>query len=33
MNSKERVRAAIRLEHPDKVPLGFYVVDLIGRQI
>jgi len=27
MNSKERVRAAIRRERPDKVPLGFYVVD------
>lgn len=37
MNSQERVRAAIRREHPDKVPLGFYVVDydiierVIGR--
>ncbi len=27
MNSKERVRAAIRRERPDKVPLGFYIVD------
>ena len=38
MNSKERVRAAIRCERPDKVPLGFYVVDydtverVIGRK-
>jgi len=37
MNSKERVRAAINLEKPDHVPLGFYVVDydtiekVIGR--
>ncbi|MCJ7548663.1 MAG: hypothetical protein MUQ30_03155 [Anaerolineae bacterium] len=37
MNSKERVGAAIRRERPDKVPLGFYVVDydiierVIGR--
>lgn len=37
MNSKERVRTAIRRERPDKVPLGFYVVDydiiekVIGR--
>jgi len=37
MNSKERVYAAIRRERPDKVPLGFYVVDydiieqVIGR--
>ncbi len=37
MNSKERVRAAIRRERPDKVPLGFYIVDydivekVIGR--
>ena len=38
MNSKERVRAAIRREPVDKVPLGFYVVDydtierVIGRK-
>jgi len=38
MNSKERVRAAINLEVPDEVPLGFYVVDydiiekVIGRK-
>jgi len=37
VNSKERVHAAIRRERPDKVPLGFYVVDydiieqVIGR--
>jgi len=37
MNAKERVRAAINLEVPDEVPLGFYLVDydtiekVIGR--
>jgi len=37
MNSKERVWAAIRRERPDRVPLGFYIVDydiierVIGR--
>jgi len=37
MNSKERVRACIRREPTDAVPLGFYLVDhdviskIIGR--
>ncbi|HSM23788.1 MAG TPA: hypothetical protein VK856_02895, partial [Anaerolineaceae bacterium] len=38
MNSKERVTAVINGQHPDKVPLGFYLVDydiiekVIGRK-